>query len=60
MAAQGTAAKKEEEATNEKRQKRQADKAWEDNRDVRVSDWRKFQAKGGKSKKSKTKKTKQG
>ncbi|KAJ2353918.1 DnaJ domain-containing protein [Coemansia erecta] len=58
MAAEGVKAKREEEAVIEKRRKRRAEKDWEDSRDERVSDWRSFQAKGGKSKKSKSKKTK--
>ncbi|KAJ2000571.1 DnaJ domain-containing protein, partial [Coemansia thaxteri] len=44
MAAEGAASAKEEAAAKEKRRKRDAEKAWEDSRDERVSNWRNFQA----------------
>ncbi|PIA16189.1 hypothetical protein COEREDRAFT_81404 [Coemansia reversa NRRL 1564] len=54
MADEGRAAAKEEKDADEKRRKREADKAWEDARDDRVNSWRSFQAKSKKkSKKSK-------
>ncbi|KAJ2803541.1 DnaJ sub C member 8 [Coemansia guatemalensis] len=59
MADEGRAAAKEEEAANEKRRKREAEKAWEDARDDRVNSWRSFQAKSKtKSKAKKPKKPK--
>ncbi|KAJ1732429.1 DnaJ domain-containing protein [Coemansia biformis] len=45
MAAEGRAAAREEEAALERRQRRDADKAWEDTRDDRVNSWRSFQSK---------------
>ncbi|KAI9500150.1 hypothetical protein BX070DRAFT_184602, partial [Coemansia spiralis] len=53
MAAEGAARIKEEEQAKERRKKRDADKAWEDSRDERVSNWRSFQAAGAKGSKSK-------
>ncbi|KAJ2083100.1 DnaJ domain-containing protein [Coemansia sp. RSA 988] len=61
MADEGRAAAKDEEAVNEKRRKREAEKAWEDTRDDRVNSWRNFQAKSkAKSKPKKSKKPKLG
>ncbi|KAJ2714903.1 DnaJ sub C member 8 [Coemansia spiralis] len=45
MAAEGRAAARDEEAALERRQKRDADKAWDASRDDRVNSWRSFQTK---------------
>ncbi|KAJ2057333.1 DnaJ domain-containing protein [Coemansia aciculifera] len=52
LAKEGAASAKEEEAAKERRKRKEADKAWEDSRDQRVSSWRDFQA-GSSGKKSK-------
>ncbi|KAJ2321205.1 Vacuolar protein sorting-associated protein 41 [Coemansia sp. RSA 2704] len=52
MATEGAAARRDEEQASEKQRKREADKAWEANRESRVDSWRTFQAKGNASSES--------
>ncbi|KAJ2467302.1 Vacuolar protein sorting-associated protein 41 [Coemansia sp. RSA 2337] len=53
LAKEGAASAREEEAIRERKKRKEADKAWEDSRDQRVSSWRDFQAAGSSGKKSK-------
>ncbi|KAH8924610.1 DnaJ-domain-containing protein [Atractiella rhizophila] len=52
MIAEGAEAKKKEDEVVARKRKAEEDKAWEDSREDRVSDWRSFQT-GGKKKKKK-------
>jgi DnaJ family protein C protein 8 len=51
MIAEGAEAKRQEDAVSERKRKADEKERWEETREDRVTDWRKFQ--GGKKKKSK-------